>query len=148
LTNSYQFVVQEKYVSSIIYDLECTYEESIKDQREEETTLKRQLEEVERDISTLKKNFFIKEAMDRKTFEEMYLPCEEQRVNITRQLGKFGETILNPSELIGKVVRFCRKLNTAWASGSVEFKQDLQKLIFPQGILYDKKKGGISNSGD
>src|SRR5258707_8450768 len=135
------FVVQEKYESSIIYDLECCYEESTRDQREQEVILKRQLEEVEKDIATLKRNFFMKETMDRKTFEEMYLPCEEQKASIVRQLGKYGETISNPSELIAKVVHFCRKLNTAWASGPVEFKQDLQKLIFPRGILYDKKKG-------
>jgi len=133
------FAVSEKYIPAIVYDLECTYEESTKEQRDQQSSLKLQLDEVEREIAALKRNYYMKNLMNQETFEEMYLPAEAHRANINRQLAQIGETISNPSDLLSKVAHFCGKLNTTWASGSVEFKQDLQKLIFPEGILYDKK---------
>ena len=32
-----------------------------------------------------------------------------------------------------------RRLNTIWTSGDIQLKEDLQKLIFPEGVYYDRK---------
>ena len=133
------FIVREEYISPIIYSLEHAYHESTKEQREQETILKTQLAEVEKDMATIKRNFLVKELMDQATYLELYHPCEEQRTNIIQQLSKIVRTISNSSELIAGVVRLCAKLNTVWASGNTALKEDLQRLIFPQGILYDKE---------
>jgi hypothetical protein len=133
------FVVREEYMSAIIHSHEHAYQESTKEQREQEAILKTQLAEVEKDMATIKRNFRVKELMDQATYLELYHPCEEQRTSIIQQLSKIVRTISNPSELIAGVVRLCTKLNTVWASGSAALKEDLQRLIFPQGILYDKE---------
>ena len=38
-----------------------------------------------------------------------------------------------------KAVTISTELNTAWASGDVKRKEQLQKLLFPEGIVYDLK---------
>ena len=36
-------------------------------------------------------------------------------------------------------ISLSRKLNTVWASGNIQLKEDLQKLVFPEGVYYDRK---------
>jgi len=81
--------------------------------------------EIEKDMATIKKNFLVKELMNQATFDELYKPCDEQRTNILKELSKLGKTISNPSEIIAKTVQFCTKLNTAWASSDIAFKDGL-----------------------
>lgn len=48
-----------------------------------------------------------------------------------------------PSEFIQKAVAFSTELNTVWASSGITAKENLQKLIFPEGIYYDGKNGAF-----
>jgi len=77
--------------------------------------------------------------MSRETFDKLFLRYNEQRINILKELQKYEGAISNLSETLESVVHLCTKLNTVWASGDLAMKEDLQELIFPKGILYDRK---------
>jgi len=42
-----------------------------------------------------------------------------------------------------KIHSIAENLNSAWDSGSFDTKQRLQCLVFPEGILFDKKNGQV-----
>ena len=47
--------------------------------------------------------------------------------------------ISNLAVYLKNAISLSRKLNTVWAFGDIQLKEDLQKLIFPEGIYYDRK---------
>mgnify|MGYP003400173825 CR=1 FL=1 len=42
-------------------------------------------------------------------------------------------------KIVDKVVLMCCQLGDLWIDGDFESRQDLQKLVFPNGILLDKE---------
>ena len=44
---------------------------------------------------------------------------------------------------VSKCLSIAQNISQTWISADFESKQQLQKLIFPSGILYDKKKGVV-----
>ena len=56
------------------------------------------------------------------------------------ELGKLDLKLSNPSEAINFAVTMSTKLAPAWASSDLTQKYTLQKLMFPEGILYDRQK--------
>lgn len=57
------------------------------------------------------------------------------------EIQKFsqGESISNPQIAIAAALKLSSEVATVWASGDVQYKERLQKLVFPQGIIYDRK---------
>ena len=42
----------------------------------------------------------------------------------------------------------CYKLGSLWSEGNFHFRQNLQKLVFPDGVLFDKKIDGYRTEID
>ena len=55
------------------------------------------------------------------------------------QLGNSGRIISNLSESISKVLSFSTKLTTVWTFRELKVVEGLQKLVFLEGIYYNKK---------
>jgi hypothetical protein len=51
--------------------------------------------------------------------------------------------ISNPIATMEKAIDLSVGLATEWDFGDVDRKEKLQKLVFPEGIVYDKKKGAF-----
>lgn len=106
---------------------------------EQEQVLKAQLSEINKKIDTIEEKHFALNEMSRETFEKFYTRYTEERFNVTKFLQECTTTISNLTEAIEDTLVFCRELNTVWASGSIKIKEGLQKLIFPNGIAYDRE---------
>jgi site-specific DNA recombinase len=48
-------------------------------------------------------------------------------------------SISNLKEMLNETSILCRNLRKLWQDGTVSLKERLQKLIFPSGLVYDKK---------
>ncbi len=67
-----------------------------------------------------------------------------QKFNAEKEhiLKNFEQVVSNSSnydELLSKALNFSLKLPTTWASANVNEKENLQKLIFPDGVTYSRK---------
>jgi site-specific DNA recombinase len=47
--------------------------------------------------------------------------------------------ISNLKELIQSTVEISSKLTMVWSFGEIKVKENLQKLVFPEGIVFDRK---------
>ena len=52
-----------------------------------------------------------------------------------------GSMSSNHDELLAKALNFSLKLPSTWASATVNEKDSLQKLMFPDGVTYNRKNG-------
>jgi hypothetical protein len=48
--------------------------------------------------------------------------------------------------MINEAVILCRNLRQLWQDGGIAFKEGLQNLLFPSGLVYDKKNGAFRTS--
>ncbi len=114
-----------------------------KERDELEGAYKKQLAEVEKKIEGIEESYFVNKEMSRETYEKFSQRFGQQREEVARQLKELGRSISNPSETMEEAMELSLKLATVWASGSVGTKEKLQKLVFPEGIIYDKEKGAF-----
>ncbi|GGA89881.1 serine type site-specific recombinase [Puia dinghuensis] len=134
---------KEEAKQAIQYELENFYYDVSKDSFETQTTLKARLTEITHKLDTLQECFFIEKTMDRETFEKFNARYQKEKAETEEQLGECSVTISNIEDCIREAVDLATKLNTVWASSGIKQKEALQKLIFPQGIAYDRKNGAF-----
>src|SRR5437762_5655725 len=109
----------------------------MKGQKELETVLKMKLEEVQEDIDTLEKKFYVKEKINEETFQKFYPQYIEERDKILKILPKPSVMTSNLESHLKRAITFSTELSVVWASGTFSLKERLQKMIFPEGVTYD-----------
>ena len=77
--------------------------------------------------------------MNKESFEKFYTRYNKERDEIKEVLEKLTPQISNLKKSIEEGITFSTKLATVWTSSLVSKKEKLQKLIFPEGIIYSKK---------
>ena len=141
-----KLTVKEELKTAVQYELERFYYEVSKDSFELHNTLQRQLTEINHKIDALQESFFITREMDRPTFDKFNARYQAERAKIERQLADCSVTISNISEYVQDAVTLSSKLNTVWTSGGITLKEDRQKLVYPEGIVYDRKNEAFRTS--
>ncbi|WP_133994079.1 recombinase family protein [Dinghuibacter silviterrae] len=134
-----RLATKEDLAATIQHRLESFFYEVSKDRLEQQPALKRQLSDIDSKIDSLQEAFFITKEMDRDTYEKFKARYQRERQNIEEKLADCSLVISNLSECIEKAVILSRKLRTVWASSDIGRKEDLQKLVFPEGIHYDRE---------
>ncbi len=77
--------------------------------------------------------------MRKEIFDKFYNKYSKERDEINEVIQKQVAQISNLKKSIEEGIAFSSKLATIWTSSPVSTKEKLQKLIFPEGIIYSKK---------
>ncbi len=134
-----KYSVKKDLMTAIAFELEHAYYEKNKDNSDKEKEFSKQLNEVKANIEILDKKFYIKEEMTKEKYTKMVFELEEQEAKIIKELEQCSHSISNLNEKIVEAAELCLKLPEIWENGSFSTKEELQKLIFPEGLAYDKK---------
>lgn len=76
-------------------------------------------------------------------FDKFTSKFNTEIVELETQLAKFSKGSPNLEKCLNTVVRFCRKPLLWWENAQVEEKMILQNLLFPSGIIYDRKNDRV-----
>jgi hypothetical protein len=120
--------------------VEHAYNETNKDNSEREQEFKKRLTSVKESIEKLDKKFYIQEEMTKEKYSKMVMELEQEEKEICEELEKCAYTISNLYDKILEATGLCLKLPEIWANADLPKKERLQKLVFPEGLRYDKKK--------
>jgi site-specific DNA recombinase len=118
--------------------------------------LKERLSELTKDSTQAKKKIAEKKSLLEKVeykfindqiSEEVYLKHVGKIREEIAELSKESEaSIINGSNLentVEKCLSIAQNISQSWLTADYESKQRLQKLIFPEGILYNKQNGVV-----
>jgi hypothetical protein len=141
-----KYEVKPDLTEAIKIELESTYHELNKDSVEKEVILKARIIELTKDIETLEEKHFIKEEMPKETYERFRVKYTKEFDKIRKEIATCGISISNLKEMINEAVILCRNLRQLWQDGGIAFKEGLQNLLFPSGLVYDKKNGAFRTS--
>jgi site-specific DNA recombinase len=136
-----QYSIKEEFVSAIQYELEHLFHDLNMDNTEQEVLLKGQLTEVKKKLSTILEKYHVLETITQEVFDSFYQKYTEEKDSIEKGLEACSGalSISNLPDFLENAISLSRKLNTVWISGDIQLKEDLQKLIFPEGVYYDRK---------
>jgi site-specific DNA recombinase len=137
--NKYQ--IKDDLTEAIKIELEHTYHELNKENIEKERELKIRMTELKKNIEKLEEKYFIKEEMTKETYDRFLLKYREEFTIIQKELDGCTVSISNLQEMLNEVAILSRNLRKLWQDGSIGLKEKLQRLLFPAGLVYDKKNG-------
>lgn len=108
--------------------------------KENLTLLKKNKTEIENKIKINKLRF-----ADGDIDEDVYqtaLEVNQEKLNKTiLEIDRENKELSNSSSDVDAIVEICCKLGCLWKESSLPVCQKLQNLVFPDGILWDKRKG-------
>jgi site-specific DNA recombinase len=78
--------------------------------------------------------------MSKGTYEKLLSKFIKEKEEILGSFGNCSTSSSNFKNFLNKVVIFSSKVATGWDSSRVKIKENLQKVIFPDGIDYCTKK--------
>ena len=81
--------------------------------------------------------------MTREVFDRLMTKLIRDREETVRILGTLTGQISNLCDRLWEAAGLCLKITDLWVKGNVNLKEKLQKLIFPEGIIYDKINGAF-----
>lgn len=93
--------------------------------------LKAKLEQVE--------ERFAYGEIDREIFEKVGGKLRTEIMTLNKEVEKSRKKISNPVKFIDQSLEICNNLSDLWLSSDYDEKIKLQDLVFPGGILYDRK---------
>lgn len=135
-----RYTVKETAIPVLQATLETIYKQSTKESRDTAEVLQQQLEAVKRKIGNIEYSYYVDKDMTREIFERFLHQFTSERVEIEAQLAGQSKNISNPKNAIAAALKLSSEVATVWVSGDVTRKERLQKLIFPQGIVFDRQK--------
>lgn len=116
--------------------------EKLKDHLQEQTQSKKQLTELNSKIEKLEQRF-INSDLTKELFEKYQSKYKAEKEILEQKLATQDLDSSNLEKVIDKGMSIAENLNTRWLSGDFDDKQKLQSLVFPEGILYNKKKDTV-----
>ena len=99
---------------------------------------KAQLTDVVKKIETLEEKF-IQEEINRELYDKFLLKYKTEKNNIEEKIGSTRLDLSNLENQIKKYVNICLELPSLWEKASFHAKMEIQNIIFPEGILYDRE---------
>jgi len=82
---------------------------------------------------------FIEGDIDRESFLRYKEKIQQQLAGITADLEQPDFPLSNQKKFVDFALKLCQDLSQIWVSGDLAQKQKFQKMIFPDGLTYDRQ---------
>lgn len=135
--------VKSELIEPLKAQLNLIWKDLNKENEKDLKDYKKQLIEVEKKLETIEEKYYLNNEMSKDIFEKFQSKLQQQRNKINQLIAKSGNGISNPEKAIEKALQLSTELATVWASSDYGRKEKLQKLIFPEGIFYNRENGSF-----
>ena len=109
-----------------------------KGQEESRSLYKKQLSQLEKNIKTVKTRHAIGEVSN-EDYSEIMKDFNERRDEILLNLESVGNNLSNFEKVIPLIIAKASDLRSLWRDGNYETKRKIEYLVYPNGIIWDKK---------
>lgn len=136
-----QYCIRTELKAPLLAMMESVWMDINKERIQLEKEYKKQLAALEEKLESIEESYFINKEMSKETYEKFRSKFMTQHQEIASQLSKTENKVSNPTAVLEKALDISINLATEWNSADIEHKEKLQKLVFPDGIVFDKKTG-------
>ena len=118
-----------------------TYNQLTEEGETERNNLDKELAEVMKKLERLEERF-VMEEITLEMFDKYAGKFKAEQRELEAAIAKTGKRVSNLDECMQNAIELSSKLATVWDLSDYKGKQDLQFLLFPDGIYYNRKTGG------
>ena len=105
---------------------------------QERTTIKKHLTETDNAIQKLKVRMALGEIPG-DVYEAGMRELQSRKDTYTIELQGWNKKLSNCTNRIAQVIATASNISDLWKQGSLEIKRRIQNLVFPEGLLWDKR---------
>ena len=134
-----QFSLDNKYIKVFSKQMELTIRDRNKNEILQEKSLNKRIKDLELNLEKLEKKYIF-EGLGIGVYQKYKSELEDNITNAFEEKSKLNLEISNLNKKIDKCIEVTKNVSKYWASGSIENKIKLQKLLFPSGIVIDPVK--------
>jgi len=142
ISNLSQFEYQKKHKATIKAKLIKALKVKISFAASESKSLRKKLTEKQNQLERVEEKFVLGEIKE-ELYEKFRKKYHDEIEVLSKELNNCDFESSNLETAVEKCLLIAQNISAAWLSASYEDKQQLQKLVFPDGILYNKKKGEV-----
>ena len=134
-----KYEYENKHTDKLKEEIKWLITERLSGQLNEQTQLKKQLTELTGKIEKPELRF-INSELTKELFEKYDEKFREEKAGLERKLANSRFDSSNLENIIDRGLKIAQNASKLWHDWDYDDKQDLQKLIYPEGIIYNKKK--------
>lgn len=139
------FQINESEEELIKIGITEMYSAVFEEVNENQKLYKTKISELKTKIENAEENL-VTGVIDRPMFNKYSSKYNSEIEEIQKHLDKMGKGSSNLQKCLNLVVNFCRKPLLWWENARVGEKMILQNLIFPSGIIYERKNDRVLTS--
>ena len=140
-----QVTINGNLIKPIREQLYFRVEQLTQNNRNQEKLLKERLKEIETKIEKAQEKHFLGE-IDSGVYEKFMLSYRQEKSQILMEIQKLGKKSSNLDKFIDKFLEMLSELPNLWDSGTLKAKEQLQHLVFPEGVFYDRQSDQVRTS--
>ncbi len=105
-------------------------------------TNKKRISELQNILSKLEERFVLNE-ITKEQFDKFTSKYSEELNQLTQEIKTNANSSSNLEKAVEKGLKIAENISQLWVSSDYYEKQQLQYLVFPEGLLYDKKNDTV-----
>ena len=118
--------------------LEYTFEQQNVAHKKEAQQLSAQINNSKANLEKLERRFVLDE-IPRDLYQKYSNELSFEIASFEREFNKVNHNLSNLSNFIETSIKLCSNLRLLWEKGTLSIKQRLQKLVYPNGIRFNKE---------
>ena len=134
---SYQ-ITDKKYYAPLKEIMKYTFIESHKEQLQETENLEKEIKKLEERLEILEERYVFNEITNEQ-YQKYYSRLEKEKSKKQEYLQKSSFDLSNLEKAVDLAIDYSSNLPLLWRSGDIETKRRVQRMVFPDGILFDHK---------
>lgn len=135
--------IKPELLEPLAFQLEKTFDDLNAENKGKEKYLKEQLTELQKKVDTLEEKYFMGGEMSKETYDKFAGRYAAEKLELGHQMETCSLSSSNHKTTLKRALEFACNPLKMWQSGSVGVKEKLQKLLFPEGLAYDKEIGAF-----
>ena len=135
-----------QYNPALRKQLQSTLTQKLKERlalnEKESTLIKKKLAEKKSLLEKLELKF-IADQITEELYQKHATHLRQEIEKLSKEIESNSFSSSNLKNAVNKCLTIAQNLGQSWVSAEYETKQQLQNLVFPEGILYNKQKGAV-----
>ena len=133
-----EFRIPQNLIPILTNVLKQKFEEKEKVQADEIRSIDKNLATIASHIKTVKKNFAVGK-IEEDVYNEVIRDLEQDKRDAEAARERASVNLSNLASYIDEAIAITCNLSTYWKNGDFELCQNIQNLIFPDGVKWDKE---------
>ena len=134
--------VAKDYIDLLVEQVAATFNQLTKNKQSDYLELEKNHQEIKKKIERLEERY-IEEDLNPELYKKYHERYSVEKSEIEHNLLVLSNKSSNLTNCIKLAIEYATQLPSNWASGDYHTKQQLQALLFPKGMTYDKKNDKV-----